>query len=83
MNGDEISALVRQVLNTLLTTGAAAAYVNGAQATAIASGAGAIACIAWTVYANWNSRKVNEKSVVTTTASTVADAKAASITAGK
>jgi hypothetical protein len=83
MNADEIAGLVRSVLNTALTTGAAAAYVNGQQAAAIASGAGALVMIAWSVYAKWNQRLVPEKSVVTQTASTVAEAKALSIPAGK
>jgi uncharacterized membrane protein YebE (DUF533 family) len=83
MNADEISALVRQGVTMLGTSTAASAYLSHDQTVAIAGGAAALVSVAWTLYANWNQRKVHETSVVTATAPTVADAKAASIQAGK
>ena len=82
MNGDEIAALVRQVATGILSSGAAAAYVSGSQATAIASGLGAIAAIVWGVYSRWNMRKVPETAIVTATASDVTTAKALSTVKG-
>lgn len=75
MNADEIGAIVRQFLMMALSSGAATAYVSGAQAASIAAGLGALATVGWTVYSNWNQRKVHETAVVTTTAPTVAQAR--------
>lgn len=83
MNSDEIGAIVRQFLMMALSSSAATAYVTGAQATSIAAGLGALATIAWTIYSNWNQRKVHETAVVTAVAPTVDIAKAQSIPAGK
>ena len=82
MNGDEVAALVRQVATALLSSGAAAAYVSGSQATAIASGLAALAAIGWGVYSRWNTRKVPETSIVTGTAADVSSAKALSTVKG-
>lgn len=78
MNSDEIAALVRALLNTALTSGTAAAYVNGQQAAAIATGAGTLVVVLWGVYARWNQRQVPETAIVTGIAPSVAAAKAAS-----
>lgn len=83
MNADEIAGLVRTLLNTLLTGTAATAYVSGSQAVALSSAAGALVTIAWSIYAKRAMRLVPETAVVTSTASTVAAAKALSIPAGK
>jgi hypothetical protein len=83
MNSDEIAALVKSIANTILTTGAVAAYVNGQQAAALAAGAGALATIVYGIYTRWNQRLVKETAVVTATAPTVAAARAESIPAGK
>lgn len=79
MNSDEIAALVRSLVNTVLTSTAVAGYVNGSQATTLASAAGVIAVIGYGIYSRWNTRKVPETAVVTSLAPTVAAAKAASI----
>jgi hypothetical protein len=42
-----------------------------------------VAMVVWTLYKNWNMRKVAETAVVTSVAPTVAVAKAESIPAGK
>ena len=78
-----IRAIVRQFLMMTLSSGAVATYVSGAQATSIAAGLGALATVGWTVYSNWNKRKVHETAVVTATAPTIKAAKAASIPEGK
>lgn len=83
MNADEIGALVRQIVTSVGSTTAAAAYVSGSQLTAIAGGAAAMASIIWTIYANWKQRKVHETAIVTGTATTVAEAKSQSTPAGK
>ena len=82
MNSDEIAALVRQIATALLSSGSVAAYVSGSQATAIATGLGAVAAIAWGIWARWNTRKVPETAIVTSTAPTVEAAKAASTVKG-
>lgn len=78
MNADEIGAIVRQFLMMVLSSGAVTAYVSGAQAASIAAGLGALATVGWTIYSNWNQRKVHETAVVTTTAPSVAQARAES-----
>ena len=83
MNADEVGAIVRQAVTLIGSSAAVATYVSGNQLAAIAGGAAALASVAWTIYSNWNQRKVHETAVVTATAPTVADAKAASIQAGK
>ena len=62
MNGDEIGNAVRQVLTLLLSSASASSFVSGSQAVAIATGAGALASVLWSVYAHWNMKKVPEKS---------------------
>lgn len=83
MNSDEVSALVRQGITLIGSSGAVATYVSGNQLAAIASGAAALVSVGWTLYANWNQRKVHETAVVTSTAPTVAIAKELSVPAGK
>ena len=60
MNGDEIANMVKQVLTLLLSSAGASAYVSGNDAVAIATGAGALASVGWSVYAHWNMKKVPE-----------------------
>lgn len=83
MNADEVGAMVRQLVTMLGSSTAMASYVSGNQVVALASGAAAGASVIWTLYTNWNQRKVHETAVVTATAPTIAAAKAESIPAGK
>jgi hypothetical protein len=78
MNSDEIASLVKSIVNTLLTSAAVSAYVNGNQAATLASAAGVLAVIVYGIYTRWNQRLVPEKSVVTSAAATVAVARAVS-----
>ena len=64
MNGDEIQALVTKLVLGAFSTGFGAALATQSQETAIATGLGALAAIAYGVYSHWNMRKVPEKSVV-------------------
>ena len=64
MNGDEVGSLVRQVLTAVLSTGTAAAFVNGDQAAGIAAAVGTLASIAWSIVAHWNMKKVPETAQV-------------------
>lgn len=83
MNADEVGAMVRQLVTMLGSSAAVTSYVSGNQLVAIASGAAALASVGWTLYTNWNQRKVHETAIVSGTADTVADAKAMSTPAGK
>ena len=71
MNSDEIQTLVRNIAVSLLSSGAAAAYVSQEQAAALASGLAALAVLIWSVWAHWNQRPVPETAVVTSHAPTV------------
>ena len=64
MNEDEIGSLVRQILTMVLSSASATAFVSSNQATAIAAGLGALASVAWSIYAHWGKKKVSEKAVV-------------------
>lgn len=59
MNSDEIGNLVRQGL-TLVLGSISGATISSSQGVAIATGAGALASVLWSVYAHWNMRKVPE-----------------------
>lgn len=59
------------------------ASTTNALVQALAQAAPAVGAFLWMVYSAWNKRLVHETAVVTATAPTVADAKAASISAGK
>lgn len=83
MNSDEISGLVKDLVNTILTSGAITSYVTGSQAAALATGAGVLATIAYGIWSRWNTRKVPETSIVTALAPSVQIAKASSITSAK
>lgn len=83
MNAEFWSSTIRSIVLSLLSSGAAAAYVNNDQAVAIATGAAAIVTAAYGWYVHYGMRKVEETAVVTRTASTVAEAKAQSTPAGK
>jgi hypothetical protein len=78
MNSDAVASMVRQVLTLLLSSAAASTYVSGDQAVAIATGAAALVSVLWSVWSHYGMRKVPEKSIVTSSAPTVADAKAIS-----
>lgn len=64
MNADELASLVRSVATAVLGSSAGAAYVSGAQATAIATGLGALVSVAWGAYAHWSMKKVPVSAVV-------------------
>jgi hypothetical protein len=83
MNADEIAALIRQFIPILGAGAVTSGYVTGDQLVAIAGAVATIFSVGWTVYANWNQRKVHETAVVTSLAPTVAAAKDASIKEGK
>lgn len=83
MNADEIAALIRQLLPIIGAGAVTSGYLSGEQLVAISGAIATVASVCWTVYANWNQRKVHETSVVTATAPTMAAAKAASIPASK
>lgn len=82
MNSEFWSTTVRSILLSVLSSGAAAAYISSDQAVAIATGVAALVTAAYGWYAHYGMRKVPETAVVTATAPTVADAKALS-TVGK
>lgn len=83
MNPDEVAALIRQLLPIIGAGAVTSGYLTGEQLVAISGAVATVASVIWTVYANWNQRKVHETAVVTTTAPTMAAAKAASIQEGK
>jgi hypothetical protein len=82
MNKDEWTSLVT-VIVAMAGTKLATYGVDSATLQNSLNGLFAIAMVAWTLWHNWNLRKVAETSVVTSTAPTVSAAKAESITAGK
>jgi uncharacterized membrane protein YfcA len=64
MNSDEIQSLVTKLVVMILSSMSGAAAMNNSQATAIATGAGAVAAVLFGVYQHWNMKKVPEKAVV-------------------
>ena len=65
MNSDEISSLVTKIVLSLCSGLAAKYGVDGNVVATLASGAGALAALAFGVYQHWNMAKVPEKSMVT------------------
>lgn len=61
MTGDAIGSLIRQVLTTLLSGSAAAAYMSSADATAAAAAIGTLVSVGWSIAAHWNKVKVQVK----------------------
>jgi surface antigen len=64
MNGDEIDALVTKIVLGVFSTGFGASLATQDQESAIATGIGALAAIAYGVYKHWNMRKVPETATV-------------------
>ena len=58
MTPDGIGSLVRQILTALLTSAAAAAYLDNQQAIAVATAVGTLVSIGWSIWAHWNMDKV-------------------------
>ena len=82
MNKDEWTSLVT-VIVAMVGPIAAKYGVDASSLSNALMGIFAVAMVIWTLWHNWNLRKVSETAVVTSTAPTVAIAKAASIPAGK
>ncbi len=72
MNSDEIQSLVTKIVLSLCSGLAAKYGIDGNVAATLASGAGALAAIAFGVYQHWNQTKVPEKSMVTVPGATTA-----------
>ena len=79
MNSDMIDALITKVVASALAATAGATGASGDENTAIATGAGALAAVAYGVYKHWNMRKVPETAIVVGSAPNVAMAKAQSV----
>lgn len=82
MNKDEWTSLVTVVV-ALVGPLSIKYGISASDLTNALTGLFGAAMVVWTLWHNWNLRKVAETSVVTATASTVAAAKADSIQAGK
>jgi uncharacterized membrane protein YebE (DUF533 family) len=64
MNGDEIDALITKIVLGVFSTGFGASLATQSQESAIATGVGALAAVAYGVYKHWNMKKVPEAAVV-------------------
>ena len=69
MNSDEISSLVTKIVLSLCSGLAAKYGVDGNVVATLASGAGALAALAFGVYQHWNLKKVPETATVILTPS--------------
>lgn len=83
MNKDEWISLIASLVGKAAGATLGVGVVTSNDATTIAGGIFVIGSLGFTLYNNWNQRKVAETAVVTATAPTVAAAKADSIPAGK
>ena len=72
MNSDELAAIARQILTTAGASAVASGYLTQTQLVAVVGAIVTLGSVAWTIYSNWNQRKVHETAVVTSTAPTVA-----------
>ncbi len=59
-----VGTTVRQILSIALSSTAMASYLNQNDAVAIASGAGALASLGWSLYSHWGMKKVPVAAIV-------------------
>jgi hypothetical protein len=82
MNKDEWTSLVT-VIVALAAPQALKYGVSTSDLTNALMGAFSVAMVGWTIWHNWNMRKIPERGVVTAIASTPSEAKAQSIPVAK